>query len=72
MSITDTIRRGLAATGMTQVQIAEASGTTQRTVSEFLRGAGCSSANLDRFAEFLEAEIKLPKNIRKRIEALDR
>jgi transcriptional regulator with XRE-family HTH domain len=73
--ITDTIRSGLAESGLTQNQIAEASGISQRAVSEFLRGSGVRSETLDRFAELLGVEISLPKklskNIRKRIKVVD-
>lgn len=66
-TITEKIRVALAQlvkSGVTQEQIANETDTTQSNVSRFLRGDGCKSQTLDRFAVLIGAKLVVPKKLR--------
>lgn len=67
MSITDQIRDAIRESGLTQSQIATASGVSQRAISDLLRGRDVKATSLDRLAAALGAELKLPRNFQKKI-----
>lgn len=67
MSITDQIRDAIRESGLTQAQIAAASGVSQRAISDLLRGRDVKTTSLDRLAIALGAELRLPKNFQKKI-----
>lgn len=61
MTISDQLRTALADSGLTQSQIAEASGVSQRAVSQFLAGYQVRSDTLDALADAVGMTAKIPK-----------
>jgi DNA transposition AAA+ family ATPase len=57
MTITDTLRHAAKTCGMTQQELARASGVQESVVSRFLAGAGLRSGNMDALAKTLGLEL---------------
>lgn len=63
-TISNQIRQAIKASGQTQVQIADGSGVSQRTISDFVRGGNLTSASLDAIADHLGITAKVPRKLR--------
>jgi predicted XRE-type DNA-binding protein len=50
MTITETVHAAAIASGMSQRQLAEATGVPQSVISDFIRSGRCSSKSLDAIA----------------------
>lgn len=64
MTITDQLRTALTDSGLTQSQIADAAGVSQRAVSQFLHGYQVRSDTLDALADAVGMTAKIPKRYR--------
>jgi transcriptional regulator with XRE-family HTH domain len=67
MSITysESVRLKLLGLGVTQVEIAQATGVSQTTVSRFLRGHGATVKTVELFDRYVAASSRLAKRTRK-------
>jgi transcriptional regulator with XRE-family HTH domain len=56
--LASTLRRAIAASGLTQAQLADKSGVGQAKISEFLSGADMRIGNAGKLAEALRLELR--------------
>ena len=62
--ISHEIRQAAKNSGLTQTKLAEMAATSQRAMSDFLRGGGLKLDSLDNLADGLGVTIKVPKRLR--------
>lgn len=67
MSISEKLREAYRESGLTQQQLAAATGVSQRAISDFLRGRKVYSDTLDAIADVVGADLRVPKSFRKNI-----
>lgn len=65
LSYSESVRLKLVGLGVTQVEIAEATGVSQTTVSRFMRGNGATVKTVELFDRYVTAASKLAKRTRK-------
>jgi predicted XRE-type DNA-binding protein len=63
MSITDQLREQTLATGLTQTEIAAATGLQQSVISHFIRGGGLKSKSTDAIAAWLGVRVTKSRKV---------
>lgn len=61
MKISETVRQAAIDSGKTQTELAEIAGTSQRAISQFLRGSAIHLDSIDRLAEAMGVTVKRKK-----------